>query len=139
MKPAKSAKYPVRLIVKGSNGPCGCRFGYAAGFKLVCEFHLEQREAIHQARLAANAAIHRLCPEVKKPRARKKAQADSPELISAFRAEIARRTEILRVERSKIKRPTSKLTKRQREHLHSFAFTAEGVRAELLDKSGNRK
>lgn len=139
MKPAKSAKYPVRLIVTGNNGPCGCRFGYAAGFKLVCEHHIAQREAIHQARLVANAVIHRLSPVVTKPRARKKAKGDSAAFVDAFRAEVVRRTEILRAERSKIKRPTGKLTKRQREHLHSFAFTAEGVRAELLDKSGNRK
>ena len=132
----KRAKYPVRLILPDGAGPCGCRFGYKHGFKIVCEFHIAQREAISEQR--KNFKPIQLWPK-QKPRKRVKPVEDSPEFVQAIRNEIARRTEILRVERAKIKKPTSKLTRKQRDHLHTFAFTAEQVRAELLDKKGKRR
>lgn len=57
---------------------------------------------------------------------------DTPETVQAIRDEIARRTGILRAERARIRKPSSKLTQAEREHLHRFAFTAEAVRAEIL-------
>ena len=49
----------------------------------------------------------------------------------AFHAAIAERSEILRSERAKIRKPSAKLTQREREHLHTFAFSAEEIRKSL--------
>jgi len=62
---------------------------------------------------------------------------DDPELVAAYRAETERRMAILRAERAKLVdkrgklKPTSKLTLAEREHLNSFGFTSEQVRAGL--------
>lgn len=123
----KPRKPPVRLLVEGER--CGCTFRYATGFRIRCEFHKTQFEAIRE--MHRNFKIMVAWPK-QKPRKRVKPRVDSAEFVDAFRAEIARRTEIQRVERAKLIKPTRKLTKKQREHLHTFAFTAEQVRAELL-------
>lgn len=123
-------KYPVKLFTTGV-APCGCRFGYKLGFKIVCETHVAIFAGISAHRQAMNATPQILWPKVK-PKKKSKGITDSAKVTAAFRDEIARRTEILRNERAKIKRPSNKLTKKQREHLHTFAFTAEQVRREVL-------
>lgn len=59
-----------------------------------------------------------------------KGDGNVPAASAAFHAEISKRTENLRERRSAIKKPSGKLTSRERNHLHSFAFTSEQVRSE---------
>lgn len=60
-----------------------------------------------------------------------KPQTDSPALVAAIRAECNRRTEIARVERAKIRKPSAKLTQAEREHMNQFAFSSVEIRNEL--------
>jgi hypothetical protein len=78
---------------------------------------------------------------VKKPHKKTKPQTDSPKLVKAIRKEITRRTEILQAERAKFPptltkrgKPNRKFTRAMRDHMHTFAFTAEQVRADLIKK-----
>jgi hypothetical protein len=63
-----------------------------------------------------------------------------PKASPAFYAEISRRTEIVRTERAKIQKPSAKLTKREREHLSTFGFSAEQIRhaTRISKKHGGR-
>lgn len=132
-KPVKKPKKgPVRLLLREK--PCGCTFRYAPDgtFRTRCEFHKALRASLCAERKRVNALMPlSLFPKVKKPKLVKKQKPDTPEFLAAFRAEIARRTELAAQARAAIKKPTRKLTKREREHLHTFAFTAEQVRAEI--------
>jgi hypothetical protein len=66
-----------------------------------------------------------------KPRKKSKPKVDSAAILKRFHAEIERRTEIVVAERAKIKKPTKRMTKAEREHMHQYAFTAEQVMAEI--------
>jgi hypothetical protein len=136
--PRKSSKPkagPVRLELNGK--PCGCTFRYSekGGFTFRCKVHKTRREGIAEMRREANKVIYVFRPEPKPIKKSKKFQADSPELVQAIRAECKRRTVIARKERAKIDRPTKKLTKAQLAHLHTFAFSSEQVRKEILAAS----
>ena len=124
---------PVRLELDGKR--CGCTFTYRDGFVYKCAFHKARREAIAERRREASKVIYVLRPEPKPTKKGKKFQPDSPEQVKAIRADIRKRTVILRKERAKIDRPTKKLTKAQLAHLHTFAFSSEQVRKEILAAS----
>jgi len=134
-KPSKPQAGPVRLTVKGK--PCGCTFNYKerGGFNFTCKVHKARQKGLIEMRREANKIPFVLRPEPKPAKKGKKFQADSPERIAAIRAECSKRDEILRVERAKIDRPTKKLTKAQTAHLHTFAFSSEQVRKEILAAS----
>lgn len=80
-----------------------------------------------------------------KPKPKKKAKKaknfkpDSDVLVMAIRDECERRMEILKAERAKFPptftkkgKPNKKFTEAMRVHLHTFAFSAEDIRNEIL-------
>jgi hypothetical protein len=92
-----------------------------------------------------------ILPELKPKKAKKvKPVIDSQEYLDTFRAEIRRRTEILTTERAKFPptliqvgkgkkrrwKANPKFTNAMRQHMHTFAFTHEQVREEVLKNGG---
>ena len=139
-------EYPTREY-----GPTlcpGCEHGHTVwigddrNYTFICSHRCgwecpdEERTRAYKAKLAADAK-----KAVKK--AKKKTvefQLDSPELVQAIRAECDRRMEILLAERAKFP-PTftkkgklnPKFTDKMRAHMHTFAFTGEQIREELIN------
>src|SRR4029077_9453573 len=109
----------------GSQKECGCTFTLAGGFVYTCDAHLRVAAGIKASRKSAKP-LPRPVVEAVTP------EQDSPELVAAIVAECERRAEIARIERAKIKKPSAKLSKVERAHLHKFAFTSAQVREELL-------
>jgi hypothetical protein len=118
----------------GSQKECGCTFTLAGGFVYTCDSHLRVAASLASDRKKASAVKHSFVPSAAKPR--KKQKVDSPELVAAIVAECERRMEIARKERAKIRKPSSRLTPAERDHLHKFAFSAIEIRDEIL-KAGN--
>ena len=113
---------------------CGCTFTSATGFNYVCAAHVAAQKA---RREAAGAPVRfdmlgRI--ENREPfifDAHEPTQGgDPPKGSAAFHGMIEERTTDLLAARSEIKKPSSKLTRAEREHLHTFAFTSEQIRRE---------
>jgi hypothetical protein len=108
----------------GSQRECGCTFTLAGGFVYVCDAHKRVAAGIRASRIAAKPLPRPVVVAVTP-------QEDPPELVAAIQAECEKRAEILRVERAKINKPSSKLTNGERAHLHTFAFSSVEIRDAL--------
>jgi hypothetical protein len=115
--------------------PCGCTFTYAGGFVYVCEPHKAAQKA-RKLRAAKPMRFDMLGAVKNREPFSHVAQEPTkggaiPKASPAFHGMVEEHTTDLLAARSEIRKPSSKLTRSEREHLHTFAFSAETIRKSL--------
>jgi hypothetical protein len=121
-------------MVKGKR--CGCTFTYGGGFVYACELHLAAQKA---RKLAAKQPVRfDLLGVIENretfshiDREPVKGNGELPKPSLAFQIRMEYLADLARVARAAIRKTTAKLTRRERDFMHTYSFSSEQVRRSM--------